>query len=250
MDLNYGASPSRPTPQPYDDPYSDTYNQPGAGTSVATPVPTLSPHPEHGPREYVVRSNRGRGRERDDHRPHYNRERGRGRGRGHGRGRGRGRGTAHGPAGHPHRTEEHGAHGPRALSPSSAITAQAVGGQCPMPDTSTHSEYRGGGGPSDYAPYSPQMGQFGFAQSYTPQPFVSTQHPVQPHINPRFAEQFGLNLDMMQQQQPPYFPYSQYTPPVYDNGAEGGWDGQWSRGYGTGSDGEHHHEQGQNNQGT
>ena len=247
MDLNYGSSPSRPAPQPYDDPYSDAYNQPGKSTSGSTPMPTLSPHPEHGP---GVRGNRGRGRGRDDHRPPYHRERGRSRGRGPGRGRGRGRGAAHGHAGHPpHRTEERGTHGPQPQSPFSANIALAVG-QSSTVNPSTHSEYPGSGGPSDYTPYSPQLQQFGFAQPYPslPQPFVSPQHSVQPHINPRFAEQFGLNLDMIQQQQQPYFAYGQYG--TYDNGAEGGWDGQWSRGYGTGSDGEHHHEQGQNSQGT
>ncbi|KAH9166897.1 NAF1-domain-containing protein [Lactarius sanguifluus] len=230
-DMDYGGSPSRPAPQPYDDPYSDAYNQPGASTSVATSVPTLPPRPGHGPGGYAVRGNRGRGRGRDDHRPHHHRERGRGRSRGRGRGRGRGH--------PPHRPEEH---GPRPLSPPSPIIAQAVG-QSPIPNVS----YPGGGGSSDYSSYSPQLQQFGFAQPYTslPQPFVSPQHSVQPHINPRFAGQFGLNLDMMQQQQQQqsYFAYGQYgtqTAPVYDNGAEGGWDGQWSQGYGTGSGGEHH----------
>ncbi|KAH9070702.1 NAF1-domain-containing protein [Lactarius deliciosus] len=208
-DMDYGGSPSRPAPQPYDDPYSDAYNQPGASTE----------------------GNRGRGRGRDDHRPHHHRERGRGRSRGRGRGRGRGH--------PPHRPEEH---GPRSLSPPSPIIAQAVG-QSPIPNAPYPG---GGGGSSDYSSYSPQLQQFGFAQPYTslPQPFVSPQHSVQPHINPRFAGQFGLNLDMMQQQQQQsYFAYGQYgtqTAPVYDNGAEGGWDGQWSQGYGTGSGGEHH----------
>ncbi|KAN0138241.1 NAF1 domain containing protein [Lactarius tabidus] len=237
MDLNYGASPStRPTPQPYDDPYSDAYNQPGTSTSV---MPAPPPHSERGPGEHAVRGNRGRGRGRDDHRPPYHRDRGRGRGRGHGhghgRGRGRGRGAPRGQTGHPHRAGEHGAHGPRPISPPSA---QAV------PNSPTQPEYPGGGGSSDYTPYSPQLQQqFGFAQSYpsVPQPYVSPQ--VQPHINPRFAEQFGLSLDMMQQQ--PYYPYNQYAP-VYDNGAEGGWDGQWSRGYGAGED----PQPGQNSQGS
>ncbi|KAH8993936.1 NAF1-domain-containing protein [Lactarius akahatsu] len=230
-DMDYGTSPSRPAPQPYDDPYSDAYNQPGASTSVATSVPTLPPRPGHGPGGYAVRGNRGRGRGRDDHRPHHHRERGRGRSRGCGRGRGRGH--------PPHRAEEH---GPQPLSPPSPIIAQAVG-QSPIPNASYPG---GGGGSSDYTSYSPQLQQFGFAQPYTssPQPFVSPQHSVQPHINPRFAGQFGLNLDMMQQQQQQsYFAYGQYgtqTTPVYDNGAEGGWDGQWSQGYGTGSGGEHH----------
>ena len=41
---------------------------------------------------------------------------------------------------------------------------------------------------------------------------------------------------MMQQ----HYAYNQYgtmTPPVYDNGAEGGWDEQWNGGYGTESGG-------------
>ncbi|KAH9059123.1 NAF1-domain-containing protein [Lactarius vividus] len=226
-DIDYGASPSRPAPQPYDDPYSDAYNQPGASASVATSVPTLPPHPGG----HAVRGNRGRGRGRDDHRPHHHRERGRGRSRGRGRGRGRGH--------PPHRAEEH---GPRSLSPPSTTIAQAVG-RSPIPNAS----YPGGGGSSDYSSYSPQLQQFGFAQPYTslPQPFVSPQHSVQPHINPRFAGQFGLNLDMMQQQQQQqsYFAYGQY-------GAEGGWDGQWNQGYGSGSGGEHHDGQGQSSQGT
>ena len=237
MDLNYGSSPSRPTPQPYDDPYSDAYNQPGTSTSAATSSVPAPPPPGGHP----VRGNRGRGRGRDDHRPPYHRERGRGRGRahghgghghGHGRGRGRGRGAQRGQAGQSHRVGEH---GPRPISPPSVILAQAASTQT------------GAGGSSDYTPYSPQLQQqqFGFAQSYpsVPQPYVSPQ--VQPHINPRFAEQFGLSVDMMQQQ--PYYAYNQYAP-VYDNGAEGGWEGQWNGGsYGTGEAG---HERGQNSQGS
>jgi H/ACA ribonucleoprotein complex non-core subunit NAF1 len=246
MDLNYGPSPStRPAPQPYDDPYSDAYNQPGTSSNVATS--SLASHPSHserGPGEHPVRGNRGRGRGRDDHRPPYHRDRGRGRGRGHGhgghnhghgRGRGRGRGAPRGQAGHPHRAGEQGAHGPRPLSPPSA---QAV------PNSPTQPEYPSTGGSADYTPYSPQLQQqFGFAQSYpsVPQPYVSPQ--VQPHINPRFAEQFGLSLDMMPQQ--PYYPYNQYAP-VYDSGAEGSWDGQWSRCYGAGED----PQPGQNSQGS
>ncbi len=121
-----------------------------------------------------------------------------------------------------------------------------------MPSASTHSEYSAGGGPSEYTPYSSQLQPYGFAQSYPslPQPFASPQQTVQPHINPRFAEKFGLNFDMMEQQQP-YFAYDQYetmSSPVYSNGAEGGWDGQWGQGYDAGE--ERGHEQGQNGQGT
>ena len=96
------------------------------------------------------------------------------------------------------------------------------------------------GGASEYTPFSPQLPQFGFAPPYSPSPvqqqqqqqqqqqFMSPQHAVQPHINPRFAAQFGLNVEMMQQQQQPgqqYLAYGQYgtpTTPVY----EGGWGGE------------------------
>jgi len=117
-------------------------------------------------------------------------------------------------------------------------------------------------GASEYAPFSPQHPpQFGFAPPYSPMQqqqnqhqFISPQqqHSVQPHINPRFAATFGLNLDMMQH--PPgqqYLAYGQYerpTTPVY----EGGWDGQWNQGYSS-SSGEHPHvkqEHGHNSSGT
>jgi H/ACA ribonucleoprotein complex non-core subunit NAF1 len=117
-------------------------------------------------------------------------------------------------------------------------------------------------GASDYTPFPPQLPpQFGFAQPYSPlqqqqnqHQFISPQqHSVQPHINPRFAANFGLNLDMMQQ--PPgqqYLAYGQYetpTTPVY----EGGWDEQWNQGYSSCSSGEHPHvkqEHGHNGSGT
>ena len=97
-------------------------------------------------------------------------------------------------------------------------------------------------GAPEYTPFSPQIPpQFGFAQPYPPaqqqqQQFMSPQqHTVQPHINPRFAAKFGLNLEMMQQQPgQQYLAYGQYetpTTPVY----EGGWDGQWNQGYSSSS---------------
>jgi H/ACA ribonucleoprotein complex non-core subunit NAF1 len=104
-------------------------------------------------------------------------------------------------------------------------------------------------GASEYAPFPQQVPQqFGFAQPYPPvqqqqqHQFVSPQqHTVQPHINPRFAAQFGLNMEMMQhppgQQYPAYGRYETPTMPAY----EGGWDGQWNQGYSS-SSGEHPHE--------
>ena len=246
MDLDYGASPSRPKPQPYDDPYSDAYNQPDVkpGTATSLPIPHR-PRPERAPPGKAVGqtdsgSSQGRGGQRAHHHHHY--ERGRGRGHGRGRGRGRGRGGARGQEGHilPHRTDDRGAaHGPPGLlSPTSTMMPPATG------------QYYG----SDYTPFSPQLPpQFGFAPPYPQvqqqqqqqQQFMSPQqHSVQPHINPRFAAQFGLNLEMMQhqpgQQYPAYGQYDGPTTPVY----EGGWDGQWNQGYSNSSgSGEHPHVQ-------
>ena len=232
MDLDYGAGPSRPVPQPYDDPYSDAYNRPAVGqvTTPSRPTPPLRPERRRG--STTGQSDIGQSQGRDGQRAHHHhRERGRGRGRawgrGHGRGRGRGRGGAHGQGqeGHappPHRTEEDGTHDPLAMSPTSMSIAQATG------------QYHGA---SEYTPFPPQLSQFGFAQQYSPSPvqqqFMSPQHAVQPHINPMFAAQFGLNMGTTQQQQQPgqqYLAYSQYGAPT-TAAYEGGWDGQWNQDY-------------------
>ena len=221
IDLNHGSGPSRPKPQPYDDPYSDAYNQPDVGPDTATSLPG-SPlqRPERAPH---YESGQGRNGQRTHHHHH---ERGRGRGHMRSRGRGRGRGSAREE--HPlrrHHTEDHGAtHGPNTpLPPTSTMVAPATGGYY---------------GASEYTPFSPQLPpQFGFVQPYPPvrqhqHPLMSPQqHPVQPHINPRFASNFGLNLETMQhtpgQQYPAYSQYETPTTPVY----EGGWDGQWNQNY-------------------
>jgi H/ACA ribonucleoprotein complex non-core subunit NAF1 len=116
-------------------------------------------------------------------------------------------------------------------------------------------------GASEYTPFPPQLPpQFGFAQPYSPvqqqqnqHQFISPQQQsVQPHINPRFAANFGLNFDMMQH--PPgqqYLAYGQYetpTTPVY----EGGWDGPWNQGYSSSNEEQPHvkQEHGHNSSGT
>jgi H/ACA ribonucleoprotein complex non-core subunit NAF1 len=108
-------------------------------------------------------------------------------------------------------------------------------------------------GASEYTPFPPQLPpQFGFAQPYSPvqqqqnqhQYISAQQNSVQPHINPRFAATFGLNLDMMQhppgQQYPAYGQYEAPTTPVYD----GGWDGQWNQDYSSSSEQHPHVKQG------
>lgn len=250
MDPDYGAGPSRPKPQPYDDPYSDTYNQQDVAPDTATSLPVLpSPRPVRAGKG-VGRSDYGSGQGHHSQRAHHHHHHERGRGRGHGRGRGRGRGRGGAREGHPlpHRTEDHTAtHGrpTTPLSPTSTIMAPATG------------QYYGA---SEYASFSAQLPpQFGFAQPYSPMQqqnqhqFMSPQqHSVQPHINPRFAANFGLNIDMMQyplgQQYQAYGQYETPTTPVY----EGGWDGQWHQGRSS-SSGEHPHveqEHGHNGSGT
>jgi len=100
-------------------------------------------------------------------------------------------------------------------------------------------------GASEHSPFPPQLPpQFGFPQSYSPvqqqqnqhQFILPQQHSVQPHINPRFAATFGLNLDMMQHPGQQYLAYGQYetpTTPVYD--------GQWNQGYSSSGSGERPH---------
>jgi hypothetical protein len=72
-------------------------------------------------------------------------------------------------------------------------------------------------------------------QQQQQQQFISPPHTsIQPHINPRFAARFGLNMDMMQPQQQ-YLASNQYgtqTMPVYGSS----WDGQWNQSYDVESD--------------
>ncbi|KAJ6520137.1 Gar1/Naf1 RNA binding region-domain-containing protein [Mycena sanguinolenta] len=212
-DDNFGSGPSRPTPIPYDDPYSDEY-QPA---EVEPPAP-------------LNRTNSAR----DDSEGFSARGRGRGRGRGSGfdQGRGRGRGRERGGRGRgnndrsfsrrdersrePQSMEQapYNAHlqqyPPRSLSPTSMAIARATG-QFADGSMFTPQAHSAPSTPTTPWGFDPSQ-QFGFGYP----PFV------QPHINPRFASAFGMNLDF-QQAQPQPSPYYQPPPPT-----GGSWTDEWT----------------------
>ncbi|KAG6910493.1 hypothetical protein DXG01_009912 [Tephrocybe rancida] len=203
-DVGFSAGPSRPLPIPYDDPYSDDYTP-----SVAPP-----PAPEPRQRERINRSpqyepigsrGRGRGQARD-----------RGESGGRGRGRGRRRGDRDGSShGHPRpdmqrrgsynagdspdwtnqptSTQTQESYQARPLSPTSFAIARATGqlsdGSNAQPNANfSQSPIPLGGWRYPDAFQSNPMFQFGGA-GYPPA-FV------RPHINPRFANAFGMNMGM------------------------------------------------------
>ena len=193
-DMNYGAGPSRPPPIPYDDPYSDSFTSvPAGGDSMALTrdgpihqdsirpgsigadrislsVHTSDRNSDPGPRNHNTRV-RGRGGSR-------NRPSDRGR-------RGRGRGT-------PQHSQRHQGFSQRAASHdySPGLTPP----NSFIPPYGQQPGYGGGGGESDYgAPMvTPQSPAFGFG-------LPSTFPGVQPHINPRFANQLGFNFSQVSQ---------------------------------------------------
>lgn len=200
--MNYGAGPSRPPPIPYDDPYSDSFtsipadgdgeggtmfnrNDTGRHDSIRPgqmgPVGSLD-----GGRPSAHRNDRS-----SDSGPRHHNTRGRGRGGGRNRQpdrgrRGRGKGT-------PQHAQQR---------------------YQPFPQPSGSHEYS-----SDFAsptsfthPYSQQPGYGGAAGEWGyGAPQVAPQSPVfgfglqnnfpgvQPHINPRFANQLGFNFSQMSQ---------------------------------------------------
>ena len=237
-DMDFSAAPSRPAPIPYDDPYSDEYN---GSTSSIEPI-TPSPGPASGSRRAADQTqdrSSGRGGE-------WATSRGRGRGRGTGQKRdvrggreagGRGRGRGRGPGDHgdrgkdnrgrsdrgrvpPHSINEgdtgvgwlttmqetiepYNPHFSRPLSPTSLAIARATGqladGSNFTPQASPISDTEGAWAFHQSLQQPQQLfnfGPLGYQQSY-----------VQPHINPRFAAQFGINLDFEQPQ-----PYSHHEP--------------------------------------
>ncbi|KAI0673779.1 Gar1/Naf1 RNA binding region-domain-containing protein [Trametes maxima] len=204
-DMDFGAGPSRPAPIPYDDPYSDSYGAPSAGQED---VPPALPSHVSSPRTNRPERAPGRGRGRDggsigrggsQRRDDF---RGRGRGRrqtdrGRGRGRGGGGGSDSRPMSDRWRqgisSDESGSHGPRPLSPTSLAIARATGqhaeGSSSQQEVYGHQQHMGGSGVGwgyPQAPIEPYDFSFGY------------QYPhVQPHINPRFASNFGMaNIGM------------------------------------------------------
>ncbi|KAH9849222.1 Gar1/Naf1 RNA binding region-domain-containing protein [Lenzites betulinus] len=238
-DMDFGAGPSRPAPIPYDDPYSDSYGAPLQPNSQVSPVspssPTASSSP-HGSRPERI-SQRGRGRGASQRREETSRGRGRGRrqnDRGRGRGRGRGGDFAGSSDGRSGRQAPPSAeHSPRLPSPTSLAIARATGQFAEGPPADPSGMYAqmqmqqpGGWG----YPQAPMHGyDFSYAYQY-PQ--------VQPHINPRFASNFGMGgmgmgLDMNMGYQ-----YGAQPAPYIHNatGYQGGGHSVDSGGWGGGSE--------------
>jgi len=200
--MNYGAGPSRPPPIPYDDPYSDSFTSvttdgDGEDSGLFDTIRNVT-----GGHDLIrpgsmgpVGSTDGSGRSAhtsdrnlDAGTRHHN-TRGRGRGGGRdrrpGRGRGgRGRGIPQRPPRHPPHTQQSGPHDyPSATSPGSF--GHPYGQQ---------TNYGGVVGEWSYgAPLmTPQPPAFGFG-------LQNTLPGVQPHINPRFANQLGFNFSQVPQ---------------------------------------------------
>jgi H/ACA ribonucleoprotein complex non-core subunit NAF1 len=213
-DMNYGAGPSRPPPIPYDDPYSDSFTsaptdadgegsmtfnsirngtgrhdsmRPGSMGLVGSFDNTGSNSRNLGPgSRYPAPRGRGRGGSR-------NRQSDRGR-------RGRGKGTPQ----HPQQRQ-------------------------PFPQRSGSQDYSSGlTPPSGFVhPYSEQSGYGGGAAEWNyGAPLMTPQQPVfgfgvpnsfsgvQPHINPRFANQLGFNqFNVGQMSQIPQTPPGAGSPP-------------------------------------
>ena len=177
--MNYGAGPSRPPPIPYDDPYSDSFtdipaDRDGEGNTTFNNIRNYT-----GPGDHANDRDLGPGR-----RHHTGRGRGRGGGRSRHPDRGR-RGRGKGTLQHPQRQsfpQRSGSH-----DYSSSLTP-------PSGSVHPHSHQGGGAGEWGYgtALMTPQPPVFGFG---LPNSFPA----VQPHINPRFANQLGFNFSQMSQ---------------------------------------------------
>ncbi|GJE89576.1 Gar1 and Med15 domain-containing protein [Phanerochaete sordida] len=232
-DMDLGAGPSRPPPLKYDDPYSDSYGLPDP--PVATSSADIRPEPDTHSVQQERAPGRGRGRGKPAGRESFGRERGRGRGRdrprerGRGRGRGRGGGGGGGDTWGGHQgmnpSADHTARIPRPLSPTSAAIARATGQPAENGAyAGAQQGSNGASGPVDngwgYQQYPSQMDYgYGYQQSF-----------VQPHINPRFASQFGMSLAYANQMQSmQYAGYSQYGMGYPGGHAPAGeWSGDWS----------------------
>lgn len=213
--MDYSAGPSRPPPIPYDDPYSDPYSEVPTGEPMMEGgdpiVGRNTPHqPYSAPQSPVV--------------PGARPQRGRGRGRGrpdadrgtHRRGRGRGRGPSGGGFQHAGRNTGNSQPIPpetqdQVMSP--AVQSQAQGFPPFAPQN-----------PSTDWPQQNQFPQQDFSFGYQNQNQYGS---VQPHINPRFANQFGFNFSPPPNQYEPYYgggtePHHWQGDPANDSGGNGG----------------------------
>ncbi|CAK5280336.1 unnamed protein product [Mycena citricolor] len=185
-DADFGAGPSRPAPIPYDeDPYSDVYDQPPPGSSTLSASSTLSSRPPSRAEREDGRPIRQRGRTRGSR---GRRERGRN-GNGGDRQAFRDRPSKYQDGDRPFEPQQYTQPPPRPLSPTSMAIARATG---QMPDGSN---FQTGG----WNQQAPQWS--GYSPSPGPGPGF-----VQPHINPRFAQAFGMAYSHPGSFQQPYYP--------------------------------------------
>lgn len=199
--MSYGAGPSRPPPIPYDDPYSDSFtNIPidGNGEGSTTFNNAKNQTIRHDPmRQGPMDRDSGWGANETDRNsssgPRNRAARGRGKGGVRGR-RGRGKGASQHPQRRSPFPRQSGPHDhPSGLTSPSGF-AHAYGGQ---------SDFGCSGGEWSYgAPLmTPQQAVFGFG-------LPNALPGVQPHINPRFANQLGFDFS----QTPEMPPSEQYHP--------------------------------------
>ena len=233
------ASPSRPAPVPYDDPYSSESNLDLLDTDPVTPGSSKNDNgshsSKHGNERGMGRSwGRDRGRGRGGHDQGDSRRDSVGRGRARGRGWGdRGRGSqryeneARRPSGRADEPPD--LQRPRSLSPTSLaiarVTGQLTGGSSvPSESGLTQQPVQMPIPPSGWQLQNPQMQPQQHQFNFGTQPSF-----VQPHINPRFASQFGMNFGYMQ----PRF-YPQQGPHGYTSNltrgshSPGNWVDEWT----------------------
>lgn len=194
------SGPSRPAPLPYDDPYED----------VAPPLVDSTESLQPASEAVSVANAKG------DSSRSSARERSRGRGRERGRGRGRGRGDWN-------RQSRYGPNDTDRRQFSSLGSGSSYGQRNRRDSvSSSHGGYQQFTSPISQA--APQAtAQAGFSSmlpsgqhSYDTQqlssatPSYQQQSFVLPHINPRFASMFGIDLNFMQAQQ--YAPYQPASP--------------------------------------
>lgn len=255
-DMDYAAGPSRPPPIPYDDdPYSDPYTM-----DIPNERPSSSDHliADGGPGSSDLSgrapqfNERGRGRGRGSKRPdqgglhssrnpdNRGRRRDRGRGRGHGEDNGRRWGGRNGRQQAPSEMEAQIPLAPQSFLPTPGTVPPATGQFTNGIGTSVPGDFSappvGMGNPWSYDSQFNQFNSYGYAQHQF----------VQPHINPRFASSFGLNVPFIQQQYSQYAQYGAGGDGSYDYGegaSDGNWSGNWNPQTGSDSQGPYRHDQ-------
>lgn len=211
--MSYGAGPSRPPPIPYDDPYSDSFTDIPAGghgegsTTFNNAKNRTSGHDSMRPGPMGRDS--GWGANVTDRNlssgPRHRAARGRGRGGTRGR-RGRGKGASQHPRQRPPFPQRGGSHDhPSGLTPPSDF-GYPYGDQ---------PGFGSGVGEWSYGTplMTPQQPVFGFGLS-------SALPGVQPHINPRFANQLGFDFSQIPEM--PHMPPTGGSPPSPEQYNPGG----------------------------